>query len=320
LRRRLQDPHLNKENVLQVSSGHYNHVQLQTSKCLRDLLCHPPRCPQTRQSVHQDTPSTRLSKSHLRQPNTNKFSKTYTFAILGKGATTLNPNRGKWSTEAPQDNPNSQELKHTLALVTHSSTLAWKLPWMKEPGRLQSMGALSWTRLSDFTFTFHFHALEKEMATHSSVLAWRIPLEAWWAAVYGVAQSRTWLTWLSSSSSRASSTTFHTPASQENHWWACSDWRGDWSFLSGRSTGGKLSISQGPADVMKYLLVFLCLSISVSIPQCLLLRSLHIPFAFVILYFGKRAYSVYPGLDQLHPLQEAFQVFCPSRQNVSSSF
>ena len=33
----------------------------------------------------------------------------------------------------------------------------------------------SWTRLSDFTFTFHFHALEKAMATHSSVLAWRIP-------------------------------------------------------------------------------------------------------------------------------------------------
>ena len=35
--------------------------------------------------------------------------------------------------------------------------------------------AKSPTRLSDFTFTFHFHALEKEMATHSSVLAWRIP-------------------------------------------------------------------------------------------------------------------------------------------------
>ena len=35
--------------------------------------------------------------------------------------------------------------------------------------------AKGWTRLSDFTFTFHFHALEKEMATHSSVLAWRIP-------------------------------------------------------------------------------------------------------------------------------------------------
>ena len=35
--------------------------------------------------------------------------------------------------------------------------------------------ANSWTRLSDFTFTFHFHALGKEMAAHSSVLAWRIP-------------------------------------------------------------------------------------------------------------------------------------------------
>ena len=42
-------------------------------------------------------------------------------------------------------------------------------------GRLQSLGSLSRTRLSNFTFTFHFHALEKEMATHSSVLAWRIP-------------------------------------------------------------------------------------------------------------------------------------------------
>ena len=60
-------------------------------------------------------------------------------------------------------------------MATHSSTLAWKIAWMEEPGRLQSMGLLSQTRLSDFTFTFHFHALEKEMATHSSVLAWRIP-------------------------------------------------------------------------------------------------------------------------------------------------
>ena len=60
-------------------------------------------------------------------------------------------------------------------MATHSSTLAWKIPWTEEPGRLQSMGSLSWTRLGDFTFTFPFHALEKEMATHSSVLAWRIP-------------------------------------------------------------------------------------------------------------------------------------------------
>ena len=47
---------------------------------------------------------------------------------------------------------------------------------MEEPGRLQSTGLLRVGHdLSDFTFTFHFHALEKEMATHSSVLAWRIP-------------------------------------------------------------------------------------------------------------------------------------------------
>ena len=55
-------------------------------------------------------------------------------------------------------------------MTPHFSTLAWKIPWMEEPGGLQSMGSQSWTRLH-----FHFHALEKEMATHSSVLAWRIP-------------------------------------------------------------------------------------------------------------------------------------------------
>ena len=59
------------------------------------------------------------------------------------------------------------------AMAPHSSTLAWKIPWMEEPGRLQYMGSLGVRH--DFTFTFHFHALEKEMATHSSVLAWKIP-------------------------------------------------------------------------------------------------------------------------------------------------
>ena len=63
-------------------------------------------------------------------------------------------------------------------MAPHSSTLAWKIPWMEEAGRLQSMGSLrvghDWvTSLS--LFTFHFHAWEEEMATHSSVLAWRIP-------------------------------------------------------------------------------------------------------------------------------------------------
>ena len=59
-------------------------------------------------------------------------------------------------------------------MAPHSSTLAWKIPciggawWAAVHGVLKSQ-----TQLSDFTF--HFHALEKEMATHSSVLAWRIP-------------------------------------------------------------------------------------------------------------------------------------------------
>ena len=59
------------------------------------------------------------------------------------------------------------------AIATHSSTLAWKIPWTEEPA-VHGV-AESWTRLSDFTFTFHIYALEKEMATHSSVLVWRIP-------------------------------------------------------------------------------------------------------------------------------------------------
>ena len=148
-------------------------------------------------------------------------------------------------------------------MAPHSSTLAWKIPWMEEPGRLRSMGLLgvkhemtrvninileiselnwtgigefnsddhyiyycgqegegngtplqysclenpmnrgawwpavhgvakSQTRLSDFPFTFHFHALEKEMATHSSVLAWRIPGTGEPGGLpYGFAQSQT---------------------------------------------------------------------------------------------------------------------------------
>ena len=65
--------------------------------------------------------------------------------------------------------------------------------------------ARSWTRLSDFTFTFHFEALEKEMATHSSVLGWRIPGTggAWWAAISAVAQSWTLLRLHRSSSSNS---------------------------------------------------------------------------------------------------------------------
>ena len=85
-------------------------------------------------------------------------------------------------------------------MAPHSSPPAWKIPWTEEPGRLQSIGvAKSRTGLRDFTFTFHFHVLEKEMATHSSVLAWRITGTGGLPSLGS--QSRTRLKRLSSSSS-----------------------------------------------------------------------------------------------------------------------
>ena len=61
-------------------------------------------------------------------------------------------------------------------MAPHASTFAWKNPMDGGAWKAAVHGvAEGQTRLSDFIFTFHFHALEKEMATHSSVLAWRIP-------------------------------------------------------------------------------------------------------------------------------------------------
>ena len=79
------------------------------------------------------------------------------------------------------------------AMAPHSSTLAWKIPLMEEPGGLHTVHgvAKSWTWLNNFTFTFHFHALEKEMATHFKCSCLENPRDggSWWAAVYGVAES-----------------------------------------------------------------------------------------------------------------------------------
>ena len=73
-------------------------------------------------------------------------------------------------------------------MAPHSSTLAWKIPWMEEPGRLQSMGSQRVRHDCATSLSLHFHALKKEMATHSSVLAWESPRDggAWWAAIDGV--------------------------------------------------------------------------------------------------------------------------------------
>ena len=91
-------------------------------------------------------------------------------------------------------------------MAPHSSTLAWKIPWTKEPGRLQSMGSLrvghDWaTSLSLFTF---LHWRRTWQPTPVFLPGESQGRGAWWAAIYVVAQSRTWLKRLSSSSSSSS--------------------------------------------------------------------------------------------------------------------
>ena len=87
------------------------------------------------------------------------------------------------------------------AMAAHSSTLAWKIPRMEEPGRLQSMGSQrvwhDWaTSLSLFTF---MHWRKKRQPTPVFLPGESQGRGAWWAAVYGVTQSRTRLKRLSSS-------------------------------------------------------------------------------------------------------------------------
>ena len=90
------------------------------------------------------------------------------------------------------------------AMATHSSTLAWEIPWTEEPGRLQSMGSLrvghDWaTSLSLFTF---MHWRRKWNPLQCSCLENPRDGGAWWVAIYGVAQSQTRMTCLNSSSNR----------------------------------------------------------------------------------------------------------------------
>ena len=87
-------------------------------------------------------------------------------------------------------------------MAPHSSTFAWKIPWTEEPGRLQSIGSLE----SDRTDRLHFHLSlsctgeENGNPLQCSCLENPRDGEAWWAAISGVAQSRTWVKRLSSSS------------------------------------------------------------------------------------------------------------------------
>ena len=80
------------------------------------------------------------------------------------------------------------------AMAPHSSTLAWKIPWMEEPGRLQSMQSL---RVGDTTERLHFHfSLSCTGEGNGNPLQGSClenPRDggAWWAAIYGVTQSQT---------------------------------------------------------------------------------------------------------------------------------
>ena len=92
---------------------------------------------------------------------------------------------------------------HSFFLLSHSSTLAWKIPWTEEPGRLQSVGSLrvrhDWATL----LSLFLSCIREGNGNPLQCSCLENPRDggAWWADVYGVAQSRTRLKWLSNSSS-----------------------------------------------------------------------------------------------------------------------
>ena len=90
-------------------------------------------------------------------------------------------------------------------MAPHSSTLAWKIPWVEEPGGLQSMGSLESNTTERLHFHFSLSCIGEGNGNPLQCSCLENPRDggAWWAAVHGVAQSRTRLKRLSSSSSSA---------------------------------------------------------------------------------------------------------------------
>ena len=131
-------------------------------------------------------------------------------------------------------------------MAPHSSTLAWNIPWMEEPGGLQSMGLLrvghDWvTSLSHFHFSLSCIGEGNGNPLHCSCLENPRDGGAWWAAVSGVAQSRTRLKRLSSSSrvtAELMDLSF-SPLSQE---------LGDFQFLTGRGTHQRVLLWNSGGD------------------------------------------------------------------------
>ena len=87
-------------------------------------------------------------------------------------------------------------------MAPHSSSLAWKIPWTEEPGRLQSMGSLRVDTTEQLHFHFSLSCIGEGNGNPLQCSCLVNPRDrgAWWAAIYGAAQSRTRLTQLSSSS------------------------------------------------------------------------------------------------------------------------
>ena len=91
-------------------------------------------------------------------------------------------------------------------MAPHSSTFAWKIPWTEGPGGLQSMGSLELDTTEQLHFHFSLSCIGEGNGTPLQCSCLENPKDggSWWAAVYGVTQSRTWLKRLSSSSSSRS--------------------------------------------------------------------------------------------------------------------
>ena len=95
---------------------------------------------------------------------------------------------------------NTLKILSEKAMAPHSSTLAWKIPWVEEPGRLQSMG--SWRVGHDWVTSLSHIAKRNGNPLQCSCLENPRDGGAWWAAIYGITQSWTWLKRLSSSSNK----------------------------------------------------------------------------------------------------------------------
>ena len=123
------------------------------------------------------------------------------------------------------------------AMAPHSSTLAWKIPWMEEPGRLQSMRSLGVRH----NWGFHFHFSHSCIGEGNGNLLQYSRLEntqdreGWWAAVYGVTQSRTRLKRLSCSSSSNGIFRPHNKSKQVMKLIRLTDLDGDLSWTLGRA-------------------------------------------------------------------------------------